>query len=833
MISNIITAKDTAVSNAYGPTFSIYINSFIQKNKDFNFIITEDSQQAVKIYEELVYLNKNTDFEVLYFPSLEILAYDRFSASADILSTRQKILYKLAHNPKKIILISSVSTILKKLAPTDFIHKNSFMLKAGDIFDITTQKRKLVDIGYNFVNNVFEKGEFSIRGNIIDIYPIGSDIPYRIDLFDDEVDTIKELNIETQRSGQKISEISLIPSHEFKYDAKTIANALERLENFFGADSLKTTIAKKIQNKEFFNGIEFYLPLFYSELSSIFDYIPSKTNIHLFGNTFDSINAFNESVKSRYNDLKFDTDRPILECKELFLDDKNTSILLRKYKNIKWQSSTTNSSKVLPIKTLPNINANYKLASPFKNLQKFLADNKFKKVIFSTDSLGRSEILSEHLRKLSLNIKNAKDFDDAIASKEVNSLICSPFQEGAILDNKIAIITESDLFAEHIKTTTRKSEHDHHPTVDLKDLTDLKTGMHIVHINYGIGRYEGLETLEINGKKDEFILLMYANDSKIYVPMTSLNMISIYNSSISDNIALNKLGTDKWKKQKDKAIKKIIDTAANLLEIYAKREMRQGFTNTLDEDEYLRFCADFPYEETLDQQRAINDVFKDMISVKPMDRLICGDVGFGKTEIAMRAAFLATHNQKQVAILVPTTILAQQHFNSFKDRFANTAVNIEVITRSKTPKKQQELFEKLENGNIDIIIGTHKLISSKIGFKNLGLLIIDEEHRFGVAQKEKLKSLKAEIDILTMSATPIPRSLSMAFSSLRDLSIIASPPAKRLSVKTFVKEYKSSIIREAVFRETMRGGQIFYLYNHVSSIEQKKKTYKNYSHNIV
>ena len=823
MIPNIITSKDTVISNAYGSSFSIFIQKFIQANNDFNFIITEDSQQAYKIYEELSYLNKNSDLEVLYFPSLEILAYDRFSASTDILSTRQKILYKLENNPKNKILVSSISTILKKLAPTSFIQKNSFILKAGDIFDITKQKAKLIDIGYNFVNSVFEKGEFSVRGSIIDVYPIGSDIPYRIDLFDDEVDSIKELNIETQRSGNTIDEISLIPTHEFRYDTKTVANALDKLEEIFGDNTKNSMIAKYIKNKEFFSGIEFYLPLFYDEIGSIFDYIPKNTNIHLFGNIHNSINAFIESVKTRYDQLKLDTDRPVLEYNQLFLDSKEISNTLADYNNTKWLSNSISKSKVLPIKLLPNIHANYKLAKPFRNLEEFLNENKFKKVIFSTDSVGRGEILTEHLNKLQLNIKSFDSLDNAINSDVTNCIIYSPFQEGVILNDATVIITESELFAEHIRNASNKSEHDHHPTIDLKDLTDLKAGMYIVHINFGIGRYEGLETLEINGKKDEFLLLMYANDSKIYVPVSSLNLISLYNSSITDNVPLNKLGTDKWAKQKDKAIKRIIDVAANLLEIYAKRELKQGFSNTIDEAEYLSFCADFPYEETLDQQKAINDVFKDMISVKPMDRLICGDVGFGKTEIAMRAAFLATHNQKQVVILVPTTILAQQHYNSFKDRFANTAVNIDVITRSKGAKAQKELFENLENGNVDIIIGTHKLISSQIKFKNLGLLIIDEEHRFGVAQKEKLKALKAEIDILTMSATPIPRSLSMAFSSLRDMSIIASPPAKRLSVKTFVKEYDKSIVREAVLRETMRGGQIFYLYNHVDSIQMKKE----------
>ncbi|MFC4891555.1 transcription-repair coupling factor [Pseudofrancisella aestuarii] len=823
MIPNTINSKDTIISNAYGPSFSIFIKEFIKSNNNFHFIITEDSQQASKIYDELKYLTKDSKLEVLYFPSLEILAYDRFSASNDILSTRQKILYKLENNPKNTILISNISTILKKLAPKIFLEQNSFILKVNDTFDITKQKSKLIDLGYSFVNNVFEKGEFSIRGNIIDIYPIGSNIPYRIDLFDDEVDSIKELDIETQRSSNSIEEISLIPTHEIIYNNDSINLALNKLEDFFGSNVKNSSIVKYIKNKEFFSGIEFYTPLFYKKLENIFDYLPQNLNIHLFGDIYSSINAFTEEVKNRYKQLNIDIDRPILEYRELFLTLENIQENIKNYKVIKWLENDISKSKILPIDNLPNINANYKLNKPFNNLQNFLDNKSFEKIIFSTDTLGRGEILQEHLKKIGLKLSNFKSLDDALNSDSKYSLIYSPFQEGIVISSKIVIITESELFPEHTKAIAKSKNFDDLPTVDLKDLTDLKKGMHIVHINYGIGKYEGLEILEINNKKDEFILLKYADNAKIYVPVTSLNLISIYNSSITDNIVLNKLGTDKWSKQKDKAIKRIIDVAANLLEIYAKRELKQGFSNHLDEQEYLRFCADFPYEETLDQQKAISDVFKDMIASKPMDRLICGDVGFGKTEVAMRAAFLATHNQKQVAILVPTTILAQQHYNNFRDRFANTAVNIEVITRSKTAKKQEELFEDLEKGNVDIIIGTHKLISSKIKFKNLGLLIIDEEHRFGVDQKEKLKALKAEIDILTMSATPIPRSLSMAFSSLRDLSIIASPPAKRLSVKTFVKEYDSNIVREAILRETMRGGQIFYLHNHVETIQKKKE----------
>ncbi|BCD90958.1 transcription-repair-coupling factor [Francisella halioticida] len=823
MFNNQISAKDSIVSNAYGSSFSILFNEYLKQNNEFNLIIAEDSQQAHKIYDELKYLNKNSKIEVLYFPNLEILPYDRFSAAMDIISRRQEILHKLTQNPKNTIVITSISNTLRKLAPAKFIKEHSLILKTGQVLDITRQKMLLTEAGYTLVNNVFEKSEFSIRGSIIDIFPVGSKIAYRIDLFDDEIDTIKELDTETQRSGKEIKSINIMPSHELIYDNQNTNLALEKLESFCGKSAINSTIATYIENREYFSGIEFYLPLFYIELTSIFDYLPKSANIHLIHNISNSVEAFTEEVRFRYDELKHDIDRPILHYQELFFSQKEIKNIYEKYQHIKWFQQTKSKSKTLKVNHLDKVSANYKLANPFRDLQQFINRSKFEKIVFSTDSNGRAEVLLEHLNKLHLNIKIAKSFDDALKLDNKFCLIVSPFQEGVIIGNTIALITEADLFPEHIQNTVKISEHDHHPTVDLKDLTDLKPGMHVVHIDHGIGRYEGLENIELNRKKDEFILLLYANDAKIYVPITSLNLISIYNSSLTEKIALNKLGSDKWRKQKEKTIKKIIDVAANLLEIYAKREIRQGFSNSLDEEDYLRFCADFPYEETPDQLLAINDVFKDMISAKPMDRLICGDVGFGKTEIAMRAAYLATQNQKQVVILVPTTILAQQHYNSFKDRFAKIAVNIEVITRSKTPKAQEQLFNNLKKGNVDIIIGTHKLISSKIDFKNLGLLIIDEEHRFGVAQKEKLKSLKAEIDILTMSATPIPRSLSMTFSALRDLSIIASPPAKRLSVKTFVKEYDNNIIREAVSRETIRGGQIFYLYNKVETIQKKKE----------
>ena len=822
MLPNKISLKDNILSNVYGCSFSIFIKNFINENNDFNLIITDSSAKTKKIFNELKYLYK--DIDILEFPSLEILAYDRFSASNEIHSIRQNTLYKLQNLKKNTILICSINTILQLLPPKKFINENNFKLKKSAKFSIEQYKQKLLSIGYNCVNQVFESGEFSIRGNIIDIYPIGLK-PFRIDLINEKIDSIKELNIETQRSNNEVKEIFLIPSHQFNYTDTTYNFTINKLDKYFASNSENLNISKAIKNKEFFSGYEYYLPLFYNNLETIFDYIPKNSNIHLFGKVLESLQEFTQQTKQRYEQLKLDIDRPIFKYDDIFLNIDSFKKEIKSYDiNIKWLENKISKSKQLDIIPITDINANYKLAKPFKNLESFLLSKKLKKIIFSTDSLGRSKILLEHLKKIDINATNLENFEQALNSSNKYCLINSPFEESLIINNDLAIITEFDLFPYQAKNNkNNKLDNEEHSTVNLKDLTDLKKGMYVVHIDYGIGQFQGLEILDINDTKDEFLILLYANNAKVYVPVSSFNLISIYNASSDSNISLSKLGSDKWKKDKEKSIKKIVDVAADLLEIHAKRKLREGYGNSLNEKDYLKFCADFPYNETPDQLKAINDVFKDMIVKKSMDRLICGDVGFGKTEIAMRACFLATHNKKQVVILVPTTILAQQHYNNFKERFANTTVNIDVITRSKTPKKQKELFENLENGNIDIIIGTHKLISSEIKFKNLGLLIIDEEHRFGVTQKEKLKSLKSQIDILTMSATPIPRSLSMAFSALRDISIIASAPAKRLSVKTFVKEYSLNIIHEAILRETIRGGQVFYLHNKVETILTKKQ----------
>ena len=449
------------------------------------------------------------------------------------------------------------------------------------------------------------------------------------------------------------------------------------------------------------------------------------------------------------------------------------------------------------------------------------------KIIFSADSMGRRALLLEHLIKLKIQPKICDDWQSALKDKSLITLISSPLIGGFRWEDKCLLITEGDLFKNHTASISRKKQQtaaQDFSTSIFQDLSELKVGTAVVHIEHGVGRYQGLTTLDMSGQTNEYLTLTYGNDEKLYVPIHDLHLVSRYSGTDLENAPLNRLGSDKWDKIKERAAKKIQDVAAELLEIYAQRVIKSGFSNAFDKNEYLGFCQSFPFEETEDQQTAIRDVLDDMISSKPMDRLVCGDVGFGKTEVAMRATYLAAHNNKQVAILVPTTLLAQQHYENFRDRFADLPVNVEVLSRFKTGKQQKEAIESLSNGKIDIVIGTHKLLSKDIKFHNLGLLVIDEEHRFGVKHKEQMKAFRADIDILTMTATPIPRTLNMALSEIRDLSIIATPPAKRLAVKTFVKEIKNDVIKEAILRETMRGGQVYFLHNKVETIFAKQES---------
>ncbi|MFZ9036061.1 MAG: transcription-repair coupling factor [Francisellaceae bacterium] len=810
-------------SNCLPGTKSIAMAEYIKHQHSLQFIICDNAQDAERLSFELDYLLP--DHEFFYFPDLETLPYDHFSASEDILSRRLKALYSLSHSHEKTVLITAAGTLMKRLPPPAFITQYSFRLKKGDHIKLEKWRLNLERGGYHFVNQVLSRGEFSIRGGIIDIFPMGADSPYRIDLFDDEIDSLRAFDIDTQRSRAPIDNIEILPTQEFIFDKKSLDNFAINWSNHFDDPSTQTTIYREIMAGNSIGGIEYYLPFFYEETASIFDYLPHDAGVHISESTSLAWSRFNTDINARYQQLAYDVSHPILKPELLYLSDEALNQQLKPYRLIKWLTHTKSKSYALPVLPINDIRVQYQRKQPYQLLLDFLKNHRLPKVIFSTDSAGRREILIEHLNKIDIHVTLVDSWQAAMDSNAPYLATITPLSEGFILTKKWVLITEQELFSHHMPLYQRRKQEKYKERQGamLKDLSELTLNSPVVHIEHGIGRYLGLTRLDIGSGENEFLTIGYQKEQKLYVPINDLQLISRYSGTDIEHAPLHALGTDKWQKQKEKAARKISDVAAELLHIYAERELKQGFGNRFDENAYLAFCEGFPFEETEDQLTAINEVMKDMIAPKPMDRLVCGDVGFGKTEVAMRAAFMAVYNNKQVVVLVPTTLLAQQHYDNFKDRFADMAINVGALSRFNTAKQQNEIINQLKMGQIDIIIGTHKLLSNKIQFANLGLLIIDEEHRFGVAHKEKMQAMRANIDILTMTATPIPSTLNMAFSEIRALSVISTPPAKRLSVKTFIHQQNNSVIKEAILRETLRGGQVYYLHNQVETIFAKQE----------
>ncbi|MCF6807085.1 transcription-repair coupling factor [Thiotrichales bacterium 19S9-12] len=816
---NLKPGTKKSLSSVIGSAQSFAITELLEQSKYTVLVITDTIQKANQLYDELCYLINEKS--VFLFPDLETLPYDRFSPGQDIISERLKTLYHLKHSKTKKVIIASIHTLLKRMPPDKYLEESIFMLKKNDSLNIETYRLNLEKLGYHHVNQVQAKGEFSIRGGLFDIYPIASDAPFRIDLFDDEVDSIRAFDIESQRSESEVDHIRILPTREVKLDNDSINYFTKNWQNTFGQQSLSASTYKDIINGQYVGGIEYYLPLFFEKTNSFFDFLNPNTLVIHINQTFEKAKQHWQDITTEYEQLSHDIERPILTPEAVFIKPTDIYGHLKNFMQVIISKGVKDKSDKLHITTHNDLTVHYQFKQPFNRLLTFIEKNPKKKIILSCDSLGRANILQDQLKSADLSVTYYQHIKNAISSDDQVTLIHAPFSQG--FDHKVfTLITESELYSNHAPNYIKPIKADKNLNIAvLKDLSDLTEGCAVVHIDHGVGRYEGLTMLDLGSKPQEYLTLRYANEQKLYVPIQSLNLISRYSGTNLEHAPLNQLGTDRWEKTKEKAAKKIKDIAAELLDIYAKRQLESGFSNNLPNADYLSFAQDFPFETTEDQQKAIDAVIDDLKKEQPMDRLICGDVGFGKTEVAMRACFIAVSNSKQVAILVPTTLLAQQHFNNFSDRFAKSAINVQVLSRFKSEKEQKLILDELKSGKIDIIIGTHKLLSKQIDFANLGLLIIDEEHRFGVSHKEKIKALKANIDILTMTATPIPRTLNMALSSIRDLSIIATPPAKRLSVNTFIREDTPSVIREAITRETLRGGQVYYLHNKVETIFQK------------
>jgi len=804
--------------NLPGAALSLAIAEAASNAKRFTLLLTADSQSAERLQEELAFFAPQ--LAVLHFPDWETLPYDIFSPHQDIVSQRIAALYQLPELSHGVLVVP-ITTALHRLAPKRFLLGSSLVLDVGQKLDVEQMRLRLEAAGYRCVDTVYEHGEFAVRGALIDLFPMGSPLPYRIDLFDDEIETLRTFDPENQRSIDKVESIRLLPAREFPLKKEAVTGFRARFRERFDVDFRRCPIYQDLSTGITPAGIEYYLPLFYEETATLFDYLPEDSQVFSLPGIEQAAEQFWSDVRNRYEERRVDPERPLLPPAELFMPVEDCFARLKL-----WPRVVASQQDVEPgigrerftAQALPELAIEAKASEPLGKLRRFL-DEYAGRVLFTAESAGRREVLLELLACLKLRPQEVEGWEEFLASQERLAITIAPLDEGLQLDD-VALVAESPLFGQRVMQRRRREKSRDGGENVIKNLTELREGSPVVHIDHGVGRYQGLVTLEIEGQAQEFLLLQYAEDAKLYVPVASLHLIARYTGSDDALAPLHRLGSETWQKAKRKAAEQVRDVAAELLDIYARRAAREGYAFKDPQVDYETFAAGFPFEETPDQQAAIDAVREDLLSAKPMDRLVCGDVGFGKTEVAMRAAFIAVHGGRQVGVLVPTTLLAQQHYNSFRDRFADWPVRVEVMSRFKSAKEVQSAIAELAEGKIDILIGTHKLLQDDVKFSNLGLVIIDEEHRFGVRQKEQLKALRSEVDILTLTATPIPRTLNMSIAGMRDLSIIATPPARRLSVRTFVMEQQNTVIKEALLRELLRGGQVYYLHNDVKTIEK-------------
>ncbi|MBH2169510.1 transcription-repair coupling factor [Neisseria meningitidis] len=882
-------------------------------HKRLKVVLTQDAEQALRLQTAWRFFRPHDT--AVFLPDWETLPYERFSPHQDLVSERLSALWQIKSGAADVLFVP-VATAMQKLPPVPFLAGRTFWLKTGQTLDIGRLKTDLVDAGYNHVSHVVAAGEFSVRGGIVDLFPMGSEMPYRIDLFDDEIDSIKTFDTETQRTISPVSEIRLLPAHEFPTDSEAQKIFRSRFREEVDGNPNDAAVYKAVSNGHFGAGVEYYLPLFFeNELETLFDYIGEDALFVSLGDVHAEANRFWSDVKSRYAMAQGDETYPPLLPQHLYLSADVFAGRLKNYGQVLPDVSGKEH-------TLPDLAVNRQSDEPLQALKDFQTafDGR---ILLCAESLGRRETMLGFLQQNGLKAKPVSDWQGFLSAHEPLMITVAPLAYGfklgglqspnqqqttsasegegdAVTDqtefsasatnplpsplpqereqsaavvsdslkaaavstesslppgksnlhgqiqqqpapspvgegwgegkavaaqSAIAVITESDLYQYVARSRVHNRRKKHAAVSDglLRDLAEINIGDPVVHEEHGIGRYMGLVTMDLGGETNEMMLLEYAGEAQLYVPVSQLHLISRYSGQAHENVALHKLGSGAWNKAKRKAAEKARDTAAELLNLYARRAAQSGHKFEINELDYQAFADGFGYEETEDQAAAIAAVIKDLTQAKPMDRLVCGDVGFGKTEVALRAAFVAVMGGKQVAVLAPTTLLVEQHAQNFADRFADFPVKVAGLSRFNNSKATKAALEGMADGTVDIVIGTHKLVQDDIKFKNLGLVIIDEEHRFGVRQKEQLKRLRANVDILTMTATPIPRTLSMALEGLRDFSLITTAPSRRLAVKTFVKPFSEGSVREAVLRELKRGGQVFFLHNEVDTIENMRE----------
>ncbi|HGO8573496.1 TPA: transcription-repair coupling factor [Neisseria meningitidis] len=877
-------------------------------HKQLKVVLTQDAEQALRLQTAWLFFRPHDT--AVFLPDWETLPYERFSPHQDLVSERLSALWQIKSGAADVLFVP-VATAMQKLPPVPFLAGRTFWLKTGQTLDIGRLKSDLVDAGYNHVSHVVAAGEFAVRGGIVDLFPMGSEMPYRIDLFDDEIDSIKTFDTETQRTISPVSEIRLLPAHEFPTDSEAQKIFRSRFREEVDGNPNDAAVYKAVSNGHFGAGVEYYLPLFFeNELETLFDYIGEDALFVSLGDVHAEANRFWSDVKSRYAMAQGDETYPPLLPQHLYLSADVFAGRLKNYGQVLPDVSGKEHA-------LPDLAVNRQSDEPLQALKDF--QTAFEgRILLCAESLGRRETMLGFLQQNGLKAKPVSDWQGFLSAHEPLMITVAPLAYGfklgglqspnqqqttsasegegdAVTDqtefsasatnplpsplpqereqsaaavsddlktksslhpvannlygqtrqqaapspvgegwgegkavaaqSAIAVITESDLYQYVARSRIHNRRKKHAAVSDdlLRDLAEINIGDPVVHEEHGIGRYMGLITMNLGGETNEMMLLEYAGEAQLYVPVSQLHLISRYSGQAHENIALHKLGSGAWNKAKRKAAEKARDTAAELLNLYARRAAQSGHKFEINELDYQAFADGFGYEETEDQAAAIAAVIKDLTQAKPMDRLVCGDVGFGKTEVALRAAFVAVMGGKQVAVLAPTTLLVEQHAQNFADRFADFPVKVASLSRFNNSKATKAALEGMADGTVDIVIGTHKLVQDDIKFKNLGLVIIDEEHRFGVRQKEQLKRLRANVDILTMTATPIPRTLSMALEGLRDFSLITTAPSRRLAVKTFVKPFSEGSVREAVLRELKRGGQVFFLHNEVDTIENMRE----------
>ncbi|MFO1243787.1 MAG: transcription-repair coupling factor [Ramlibacter sp.] len=791
-------------------------------------IVTADASDAQRLIEELAFFAP--DLRCALFPDWETLPYDSFSPHQDLISERLATLWRISQGEADLVIVPA-TTALYRVAPPAFLAGYTFHFKVKQKLDEARLKSQLTLAGYSHVTQVVSPGEYAVRGGLIDLFPMGSPVPYRVDLFDDEIDSIRTFDPDSQRSLYPVPEVRLLPGREFPMDEAARGKFRSRWRELLEGDPTKSRLYKDMGNGVATAGIEYYLPLFFDATATVFDYLGEQATVVLHGDLEPAFQRFWQDTKDRYRLLQGDPERPVLPPEALFLGTEQFYACANAHAQLAIRPAIEDVADNAWFQKLGELSVVRGADEPLARLKEHIRNTQHR-VLLLAESDGRRESLLDFLRASQISPPAFDSLEEFEASDEKVGIATAGLTAGFCwLEPGIDFVTETELFAAG-PTTRRRKKQEQVSDVEalIKDLSELNVGDPVVHSQHGIGRYRGLINLDLGQDKNpdgtpvlqEFLHLEYADKATLYVPVSQLHQISRYTGVSADEAPLHKLGSGQWDKAKRKAAEQVRDSAAELLNIYARRAAREGHPFRYSPHDYETFATDFGFEETADQRAAIHAVIQDMISPRPMDRLVCGDVGFGKTEVALRAAFIAVTGGKQVAFLAPTTLLAEQHYQTLVDRFSKWPVKVAEVSRFRSGKEITASIKGIADGSVDIVVGTHKLLSESTKFKNLGLLIIDEEHRFGVRHKEAMKALRAEVDVLTLTATPIPRTLGMALEGLRDLSVIATAPQRRLAIKTFVRNEGNGVIREAVLRELKRGGQVYFLHNEVETIENRR-----------